>query len=222
MPQNSNPKRWAVTLAIMATSTPAVAIGSVASSRLPAGWIWEITWLRATVSSLSIPLRILRKRRSPSSTSEIDDTQNGAVAVPELEELLGQCQGDVVAALALPRAAAHQLVEGAGIEGGRLGQCEDRRFDVGEVLVEGRRRRRRGASDVDDLQLPVRRAPEQIRGALQQPSAGGTAAATGDASVGGAGILGAVVHGGKVGLLLHGHGGYDRRGPMRRSHRRPS
>ena len=77
MPQNSKPKRCADTLANMATSVPATAIGSapageqVAPPGPPAaeGEAATMTWARATVTALSARTRMPRSCASPSSVA---------------------------------------------------------------------------------------------------------------------------------------------------------
>ena len=55
------------------------------------------------------------------------------------------------------------------VVGGLVGEHEDRLFDVGEVLVEGRRRRPDLAGDVDDPQAERAALLEQLGGGVEQP-----------------------------------------------------
>ena len=99
---------------------------------------------------------------------QIHDPQDRPVLVPELEEAVTQlCRGGD-ACLALPRPLADQRGQAMPVERHLLGQHQDGRFDVGEVLIEGRRRRARLASDVDDLQIAIAGRAQHLRGELEQ------------------------------------------------------
>jgi hypothetical protein len=106
------------------------------------------------------------------------------VLVPEVEELVGQVERRLVAGLARPGPLGHQPHEPLAVERHLLGQHEDRRLDVGEVLVEGRRRRARLAGDVDDLDRAVGRGAQHLGRALEQALAGGAAPAPRHPAVG--------------------------------------
>jgi hypothetical protein len=106
------------------------------------------------------------------------------VLVPEAQELVDERERRVVRPPALPRALGDDVGEVLALLGHLLRQHEDRRLDVGEVLVEGRRRRARVAGDVDDLHVAVRRCRQHVAGALEEALAGGPAPSARDAAVG--------------------------------------
>ena len=88
------------------------------------------------------------------------------------------------AVLVVPR-RLDEGVQRLDVVGGLVGEDEDRLFDVGEVLVEGRRRGADLAGDVDDPQ--AERAPlfEQLGGGVEQTATRLVGARADDPAVGG-------------------------------------
>ncbi len=127
---------------------------------------------------------------------EVHHPEHRAVLLPELEEGVDELERRGEGVGARPRPVGDDLGEVLALLGHLLGQHEDRRLDVGEVLVEGRRRRAGLAGDVDHLHVAVAGGGEHVAGALEQPLAGGAPAPTRDAAVGGpeVGVVGGVTH----------------------------
>ena len=117
---------------------------------------------------------------------EVHHAEHRAVVLPEREERVDQLERRGEGVGAGPRAVGDDLGEVLALLRHLLGQHEDGRLDVGEVLVEGRRRRAGLAGDVDHLHVAVAGGGEHVAGALEQPLARGAAAAARHAAVGGA------------------------------------
>ena len=106
------------------------------------------------------------------------------MAVPVLHERADEIVRVAQAVGVVPR----RLEEGnhrLDLVGGLVGEDQDRRLDVAEVLVEGGRRRPHAAGDVDHPQAQRTLRFEQFGGGFEEPAAGAVRAGPDDPAIGG-------------------------------------
>ena len=181
----------------MATSVPATAIGSAPAGEQVAAARRRLGRRRGGGDHLGQGDGDGVERPDPDAPQlrvallggQVDHPEDGAVVLPVGEEALGHRQRGVPARLLGP-VAADQLGQLRRLVDHALGQHPDGLLHVGEVLVEGGRRRPGLPRDVGDLDRAPRRGGQELDRGVEQALAGLAAPLAGHPPVGGRHLLG--------------------------------